>query len=194
MFGRFSSRRAAQTKRRSMRERGAAALEFALVAPLFFFVVFGGIEVGLMFRSNLTLSDAARSGARVASIARTDVDSDRDIIDRIHRSSENLNGDVTRVVIFKADTLASEVPVDCTTGPSKAGVCNVYVTPAGGGTDDLEAISDGTGALQNGYLTTERTQLTNIGVWVEYEYTYVTGFLDSITFTASSVEVIELDL
>ncbi len=194
MFGRFSSRRAAQTKRRSKRERGAAALEFALVAPLFFFVMFGGIEVGLMFRSNLTLSDMARSSARIGSIERTSVDADREILGRIHASSQNLNGDVLRVIIFKADTLASEVPADCVTGPSKSGVCNVYVTPEGGGTDDLEAISNGTGALQAGYLNTERTQLTNLGVHIIYEYAYVTGFLDTITLSATSVEVIELDL
>ncbi len=194
MFRWLNPRRAKLTKRRSLRERGAAALEFALVAPLFFLVVFGGIEVGLMFRSNLTVSDMARSSARIGSIERDSIDADRAIISRIDDSTRNLNGDVLRVVIFKADTLASEVPGDCLTGSSKAGICNVYVTPAGGGSDDLKEIGEGGGTLQTGYLTSQRTQLTNIGVHIVYEYSYVTGFFDTITLSASSVEVIELDL
>ena len=194
MLRRVRARSAARKEGRSRRERGAAALEFALVAPLFFFVMFGGIEVGLMFRSNLTLSDAARNGARVGSIERSSAEADRAIITRIYNQSQNLNGDIKRIVIYKADTMASSVPDDCKTGASKAGVCNVYVTAEGGGGDDLKAISEGGGTLQTGYDSADRLKLTNIGIWIEYEYSYVTGFFDSTTLTAESVEVIELDL
>jgi len=194
MFGSRRTRRAASPKDRTRRERGAAALEFALIAPLFFFVIFGGIEVGLMFRSNLTVSDLTRNAARIGSIERTSADADRAILGRVYWQSQNLNGDIQRVVIFKADSLSSEVPSNCLSGGSVSDVCNVYITPAGGGSDDIKALSEGTGNLQTGYLPASRTQLTNIGIFVEYEYQYVTGFLDTITLTSTSVEVVELDL
>ena len=49
--------------------RGAAAVEFALVAPLFFLMLGGIIEFGQAFRIEHTLSNACRRGARSAIFA-----------------------------------------------------------------------------------------------------------------------------
>jgi len=46
--------------------RGAAAVEFAVVAPLFFLLVFGLIEFGRMVMVQQILTNASREGARVA--------------------------------------------------------------------------------------------------------------------------------
>jgi len=46
--------------------RGAAAVEFAVVAPLFFLLVFGMIEFGRMVMIQQILTNASREGARVA--------------------------------------------------------------------------------------------------------------------------------
>jgi Flp pilus assembly pilin Flp len=46
--------------------RGAAAVEFAVVAPLFFLLVFGMIEFGRMVMIQQVLTNASREGARVA--------------------------------------------------------------------------------------------------------------------------------
>ena len=64
---------------RSRRNRhGAAAVEFALVAPLFFFLVFGMIEVGRAIMVQQIITNASREGARVAVLgtttSKTDVD------------------------------------------------------------------------------------------------------------------------
>jgi hypothetical protein len=40
----------------------------------------------------------------------------------------------------------------------------------------------------------ERGEWQNLGIYIEYEYQYVTGFFDSITLSATSVEVVELDM
>lgn len=45
--------------------RGAAAVEFAVVAPVFFLLVFGMIEYGRMVMVQQLLTNAAREGARV---------------------------------------------------------------------------------------------------------------------------------
>ena len=46
--------------------RGAAAVEFAVVAPLFFLLIFGMIEFGRMVMVQQVITNASREGARVA--------------------------------------------------------------------------------------------------------------------------------
>ena len=49
-------------------DRGAAAIEFALVVPWLFVVVFGIVDFGLAMNSQIVINNAAREGARVASL------------------------------------------------------------------------------------------------------------------------------
>ena len=49
-------------------ERGAAAVEFAIVATLFFMLVFGIIDFGFAFHSWNNAANAAREGARKAAV------------------------------------------------------------------------------------------------------------------------------
>ena len=49
-------------------QRGAAAVEFALVLPILLLLVMGIIEFGLIFNSQISLTNAAREGARVMAI------------------------------------------------------------------------------------------------------------------------------
>ena len=46
--------------------QGAAAVEFAVVAPLFFLVVLGTIEVGRVIMVKQVMTNASREGARLA--------------------------------------------------------------------------------------------------------------------------------
>jgi Flp pilus assembly protein TadG len=46
--------------------RGAAVVEFAVVAPIFFLMVFGMIEFGRMVMVQQIITNASREGARVA--------------------------------------------------------------------------------------------------------------------------------
>lgn len=48
------------------RRRGAAAVEFAIVAPVFFLVVLGIVEFGRMVMVQQVITNAAREGARIA--------------------------------------------------------------------------------------------------------------------------------
>jgi Flp pilus assembly protein TadG len=50
---------------------GVAAVEFALVAPIFFLLVFGLIEFGRMMMVQQSLTNAAREGSRVAILPTT---------------------------------------------------------------------------------------------------------------------------
>lgn len=50
------------------RDRGAAAVEMALVFPLIVFLVFAIIDFGRMFNTQITLTEAAREGARATAL------------------------------------------------------------------------------------------------------------------------------
>ncbi len=49
-------------------ERGAAAVEFALVLPVLLLVIFGIIDFGRMLYTKITLTEAAQAGARAGAI------------------------------------------------------------------------------------------------------------------------------
>ncbi|MFF5175551.1 TadE/TadG family type IV pilus assembly protein [Micromonospora sp. NPDC000089] len=51
-----------------MGDRGAAAVEMALVLPLLLLLLFGIIDFGRMLNAQLTLTEAAHDGARAASV------------------------------------------------------------------------------------------------------------------------------
>ena len=54
--------------RRSDRERGAAAVEFALVLPVLVLMLLGLIEFSILFNTQISLTNAAREGARSMAI------------------------------------------------------------------------------------------------------------------------------
>jgi Flp pilus assembly protein TadG len=54
--------------RRTRADRGAAAVEFALVLPVLLLLLFGIIDFGRMVHAKVTLTEAAREGARTAAL------------------------------------------------------------------------------------------------------------------------------
>jgi Flp pilus assembly protein TadG len=54
------------------KERGAALVEFAIVATVFLSVLFGVVEFGRLFWTHNALRDAARRGVRYATIRKND--------------------------------------------------------------------------------------------------------------------------
>lgn len=53
-------------------ERGAAAVELALVLPVLVLLVFGIVQFGILFNRQQAIHAAAREGARLASLPQTD--------------------------------------------------------------------------------------------------------------------------
>jgi Flp pilus assembly protein TadG len=54
-------------------DRGAAAVEFALVLPMLLLLVFGLIDLGRAINAQITLTQAARVGARMAALSESNV-------------------------------------------------------------------------------------------------------------------------
>ncbi len=68
-------------------EKGAAAVEFAIVATLFFMLVFGIIDFGFAFHSWNNAVNAAREGARTAAVD----PSVTDITNRVRTAASTLD-------------------------------------------------------------------------------------------------------
>ena len=64
------SRRLSGARRLARSERGTAIVEFALIAPLLFFLVFGIIEFGRALNYYNDLTQLAGQGARAAIVSR----------------------------------------------------------------------------------------------------------------------------
>jgi Flp pilus assembly protein TadG len=75
---------------------GQALLEFALVLPLFVLLTFGVIEVSKIGYSYVTLNNAVRSGARVASVGGLD----EEITNTIATSSTYLDQTLLNITII----------------------------------------------------------------------------------------------
>ena len=54
-------------------DRGATAVEFALLLPVLLLLVFGLIDLGRALNAQITLTQAAREGARLAALSQANV-------------------------------------------------------------------------------------------------------------------------
>jgi Flp pilus assembly protein TadG len=100
------------TARRVRDRRGAAAVEFALVAPLLFMLVLGMMEFGRMLMVQQVLTNGAREGARKAVLPGvTDADV-RTAIDS-YMSNTGISGH-TRLISPSCTTAAAGTPLTIT--------------------------------------------------------------------------------
>lgn len=90
--------RRAWPKRRG--DRGAAAVEFAILAPLLFLMFIGMAEFGLAFKDRLTVANSSKAAVRVGSAAGTDPRSDMLILEAV---DDNLSGAATVDIITSVE-------------------------------------------------------------------------------------------
>jgi Flp pilus assembly protein TadG len=110
------SRRRLWMSRRT--DRGAAAVEMALVMPLLLFLIFAIVDFGRAYNTQIQLSQAAREGVRLVAMQST-----ADINTRIGQAAPSLT--ISEVSIQYLDSSGNPVAgADCTT----SGVVNARVT------------------------------------------------------------------
>jgi len=66
-------------------QKGAAAVEFAIVLPILIMLVFGIVEFGIAYNNWISLTHAARHGARIAAVE--DYESIEDFENKVRESS-----------------------------------------------------------------------------------------------------------
>jgi hypothetical protein len=85
-------------------ERGVAAVEAAIITPLFLLLVFGIIEFGLAFKDQLAVTSAVRAGARIASAEPRSANFATDAAAQVAREGSALNmNDVKALWVYQAD-------------------------------------------------------------------------------------------
>ena len=71
-------------------ERGQTMAEFAFVLPILVTLLFGIIQFGILFNNYVTLTDAARAGARVAAVSRGDADPSATCASKVRSAASDL--------------------------------------------------------------------------------------------------------
>jgi Flp pilus assembly protein TadG len=119
-LNRDSSGHRANGRRARDRDRGAAAVEFALLLPMLLLLVFGIIDFGRALNAQITLTQAAREGARLAALGTPAAT----VITRTQTAATGLGAAVT-VTVTSCPTGATQT----TSAVVKASYTFQFVTP-----------------------------------------------------------------
>ena len=106
-------------------ERGQALVEFSLVSLVFFFLIFGVIDFGMGLHSWITITSAAREGARLGAVHGTEAE----IITRVQDAADNLDQSDLTVTVTNADPEGDSAGEPVTV---KVDYHYDFITPVGG--------------------------------------------------------------
>jgi Flp pilus assembly protein TadG len=151
-------------------ERGAAAVEFALVVPILLILVFGIIDFGLAMTQQSLISNAAREGARAGSLEA----SQKATEDAALGAMTGLMG-TKPAVVPDLDSVSAGLQATCTL--AAGGACPGWDAGGGG--------------------TTKAPSGATVVVKIKYSYRWITPIQivkvlpGQLTFTRQSVMVVE---
>lgn len=119
-----AARRRAEQARRG--QRGAALVEFSLVAMFLLALVASTFDFGFAWRAGLAVNEAARAGARVGSSQSLSKGADYYALNGVRATlvASGAIGQVEKVVVFKSATADGRVPASCLLA-APTGTCNV---------------------------------------------------------------------
>lgn len=197
--------------RRLHGEEGVALVEFALVAPVIVIFILGVIDFGNVWRQDNVSQEAIMSSARVASSASKNRFADYEALRALSAGLSGLKSTtVTKVIIWKANS-ANTPPSGCMSiTPSGTGTfgvsgsCNVYSSAqlTSTSTSGFPATSSsnpscGAGSWDGNWCPTSRVNVEGsgdyIGVYVELEYTSLTGVIPGGKLTFSNQAIYRLE-
>lgn len=117
-------------------ERGVTLVETAIVGVIVFTFFLAIFEFGLLFRDNLSASDAVADATRIGAVmgpgvAADSTNADFAVVKAVREGLSSLNDDeIETIVVFKAggssDSAIDQVPLACRNGTTVASVCNAY--------------------------------------------------------------------
>jgi len=157
-------------------ERGASMIEFALIAPVFFLLLFTIIEGSAAFYARNTIGLAIADSARAGSIG----GSDADVITKTVASTDKAFGsDVELIIIYKASDVDSEPEASCIAGVSGPS-CAVY------------GPSSFVSPTCSGWCKADRNADDLLGVWVRTKFNGITGANPfNFTWIDKSITIVE---
>jgi Flp pilus assembly protein TadG len=95
-------------------ENGQALVEFALVAPILFLLLFGIVQFGIAFMNNVALTDAVRTGARKAAVSRSAADPTQATKSAVLGAANDLNQSKVSVTVTSDWVSGDNVTVTAT--------------------------------------------------------------------------------
>ena len=93
-------------------EQGQTMTEFALVLPILVVFLFGIIQFGIAFNNYVTITDAARAGARKAAVSRQSSNPAGDCTSMVRSSASDLDQTKLQVSCSSSWSIGSDVTVD----------------------------------------------------------------------------------
>jgi Flp pilus assembly protein TadG len=167
-------------------EKGASAVEFAIILPLVLFIVLGMVEFGTLIKSTNTVSNAANAGARVASVESRKESYHVNAKLAIEAVLNNAKIAAKKIVVYKADRTTGAPTNGGTPLVSKDySTCTAecFIWKEFNGFYVWNNINDTTGNVPPTVRwpwwrmaacgTTSGTDY--IGVWVEYDHRFITS-------------------
>ena len=153
-------------------ERGAAAVEMAIVVPVVVLLAFGMLEFGLAFKTKLGISHAVNQATRNATVLGNSTYADIEILNAFEAGLSGNLSKVVRVDIFKAD--GNGAPVVWDRYVPSGGACGWSPCPD----PDLGPPTYGSPANYPPCArdtTLDANGVNTIGVKVQYTHSWITG-------------------
>jgi Flp pilus assembly protein TadG len=164
------------------RQRGAVAVEFALLLPILVMLSFGIIEFSSAYHDESVASDAARAGARVGSAMATQAGMPAAVVSAVNSAVSSLpNGVPKELWIYQAN--AAGYPGSGTGFSSCSGNCIKYTYST-----SSNSFTGGTGSWPTTAQQVCTQPYDQIGVYVKLQHPFVTNlFGTSVTLTDHAV-------
>ena len=162
-------------------EKGAAAVEAAIVTPMFILLIVGILEFGMFFKDYLSVASAVRAGVRTASAEPRMSTYAQHAADSVGGEGAGFaRGDVQELWVYKAK-LADKFPI----GASSFANCTTCVKFAWNGTSFSPTYSNWAAASQQACAAGPPDR---VGVYLRLRHKAFTGFIfTSITIEESTV-------
>lgn len=174
--------RARLARRITRSERGAAAVEFAIIVPVLVLLTFGIIEFSSAYHDESLTSDAARAGARIGSSMATDSGMPAAVVSAVNSALSTMPSDEPEELwIYKANNAG--YPGNGTSFSSCSTNCIKYTWSQGS-----KSFTGGSGSWSMSTNQVCTMPYDQIGVYLKVKHPYVTKMFGStITLTDHAV-------
>ncbi len=174
--------RARLARRLSRSERGAAAVEFAIIVPVLVLLTFGIIEFSSAYHDESLTADAARAGARVGSSMATDPGMPAAVASAVNSAISTMPSDQPQELwIYKANNAG--YPGTGTSFSSCSPDCIKYTWSSG-----AKAFTGSSGSWSMSNNQVCKLPYDQIGVYIKVKHAFVTGMFGSdMTLTDHAV-------
>lgn len=182
----------ARRRKRILGDRGASAVEAAIVTPVIMVLLFGILELGFVFKDYLAVAGAVRAGVRTASANPRMATFAQVAANKVAQTGGAMNfSDVQQLWVFKVDPTTNQ-----TIGFSNFSDCNFCVKfKWDSGTNAFVPITGGDtwpSTSQNACSLSVGGPLDRIGVYLKLKHDPITGLvLQTIYISEASILSLE---